>query len=271
MPSSETRSRERSRRTASGSAPTICRRAPVRSLICGHARSSTCSPLRGSWRPANVIVCSRPPGSACWGYEDAVGDHLPRPAEPPVGGGARLLGDGDALVDASLQEAPDRHPGLHPAELPRGMMRGHDRAACATASVATQIAGVIGSCRCSTSNRSRSSTARTRKGDARAQADVRQRAVRGHDHRAADRDHAGRRVPVPSDTGVECPGELPGGSLAMTTRTSCPRASSAEACSSACSTTAPQNDQENGTTMPIFTPGAYSASVPWPRGSGGYR
>ena len=45
----------------------------------------------------------------------------------------------------------------------------------------------------------------------------------------------------------------PGGSLPMISRTSWPRSSSAAACSSACSTTAPQNDHENGTTIPIFT------------------
>src|SRR6059058_3382304 len=39
----------------------------------------------------------------------------------------------------------------------------------------------------------------------------------------------------------------------MISRTSWPRSSSAAACSSACSTTAPQNDQENGTTIPTFT------------------
>src|SRR5215203_5228492 len=39
----------------------------------------------------------------------------------------------------------------------------------------------------------------------------------------------------------------------MIRRTSWPSARSAAACSSACSTTAPQNDQENGTTIPTFT------------------
>src|SRR5919198_2327214 len=39
----------------------------------------------------------------------------------------------------------------------------------------------------------------------------------------------------------------------MIRRTSCPSSSSAAACSSACSTTAPQNDHENGTTIPTFT------------------
>src|SRR6187402_1834961 len=47
----------------------------------------------------------------------------------------------------------------------------------------------------------------------------------------------------------------------MTSFTSCPRPSSAAACSSACSTTAPQNDQENGTTIPIFTAETLTAGV----------
>src|SRR6476659_10175576 len=48
----------------------------------------------------------------------------------------------------------------------------------------------------------------------------------------------------------------PGGSFPITRRTSWPSSSSADACCSACSTTAPQNDHENGTTIPIFTRGS---------------
>ena len=46
--------------------------------------------------------------------------------------------------------------------------------------------------------------------------------------------------------------KLPGGSLPITSRTSWPSFLSAAACSSACSTTAPQNDHEYGTTIPTF-------------------
>ena len=46
----------------------------------------------------------------------------------------------------------------------------------------------------------------------------------------------------------------PGGSFPITSRTSWPSSRSAAACSSACSTTAPQKDHENGTTMPDFHP-----------------
>ena len=44
----------------------------------------------------------------------------------------------------------------------------------------------------------------------------------------------------------------PGGSFPITSRTSWPSSRSAAACSSACSTTAPQKDHENGTTIPTF-------------------
>ena len=59
----------------------------------------------------------------------------------------------------------------------------------------------------------------------------------------------------------------PGGSLPMTRRTSWPSSSSAAACSSACSTTAPQNDHENGTTIPTFTGGSLTigAWLGWAR------
>src|SRR3954453_18942194 len=46
--------------------------------------------------------------------------------------------------------------------------------------------------------------------------------------------------------------KLPGGSLPMIGRVSTPSLRKAAACSSACSTTAPQKDQEYGTTIPIF-------------------
>ena len=47
---------------------------------------------------------------------------------------------------------------------------------------------------------------------------------------------------------------VPGGSFPITILTSWPRARSASDLSSACSSTAPQNDHENGTTMPTFIP-----------------
>ena len=73
MPLSETRSRVSSSRTASGSEPQIWSRAPVRRWISGQARSSTCSPLRVSCRPAKVTVCSRPAGSTSAGMSTPFG------------------------------------------------------------------------------------------------------------------------------------------------------------------------------------------------------
>ena len=52
--------------------------------------------------------------------------------------------------------------------------------------------------------------------------------------------------------------KLPGGSLPMIRRVSTPSRRNASACDSACSTTAPQNDQEYGTTIPTFTPQDYA-------------
>ena len=45
---------------------------------------------------------------------------------------------------------------------------------------------------------------------ARAEDDVRQRAVRGHDHRPSDRDHLRRRLTVPADPRMQCTRELAG-------------------------------------------------------------
>ena len=113
--------------------------------------------------------------------------------------------------------------------------------------------GVIGSCRCSTSNCSRSSACADAEDRARAEDDVRQRAVRGHDHRAADRDHVGRRLAVAAVPRVEHARELSGRVVAhdrLAPRS--PGRRSASAWSSACSTTPPQKDHEYGTTMPTF-------------------
>ena len=118
---------------------------------------------------------------------------------------------------------------------------------------AVQIAGDIGSCRWRTSKRSRSRARWIRK------------YARGDSTMFGSEPFAGTITERP--TGMTFGGGLPcrptrgcrarvncpGGSLPMIRRTSCPSSSSAAACASACSTTAPQNDQENGTTIPIFT------------------
>ena len=127
------------------------------------------------------------------------------------------------------------------------------RAPRAMTSVAVQIAGVIGSCRWRTSKRSRSSVRWMRK------------YARGESTMFGSEPFAGTITERP--TGMTFAGgspwrptrgwsarvNCPGGSLPMMRRTSWPSSSSAAACDSACSTTAPQNDHENGTTIPIFT------------------
>ena len=112
--------------------------------------------------------------------------------------------------------------------------------------------GVIGSCRCRRSKSSFASTRRIR------------RIERGLRMMFGSEPFAGtiteRPIGITSGGGSPCRPtrgwstrvNWPGGSLPMIRRTSCPRSRSAAACSSACSTTAPQKDHENGTTMPTF-------------------
>ena len=114
------------------------------------------------------------------------------------------------------------------------------------------VAGVIGSCRCSTSKRSRSSAARMRKN------------ARGLRTMFGSEPFAGTITERP--TGITSGGgspwratrgwrtrvNWPGGSLPISVRFSTPRRRSAAAWSSACSFTAPQKVHENGTTIPTF-------------------
>ena len=143
------------------------------------------------------------------GDQHPVGDDLPRAAEPRVDRGARALGDRDPLVDPVHEEAPGGHPEAHPAQVARGVVRGDDRRL-----------------------REREHRDADRRGHrlvqmedveplalehapdaeerARAEDDVGERAVRGHDHGAADGDHVRRRGAVAPDTRVERARELPG-------------------------------------------------------------
>ena len=72
------------------------------------------------------------------------------------------------------------------------------------------VTGVIGSCRWRTSNSLPLEHPPDPEDRAGAEDDVRQRAVRGHDHRASDRDHVGGRVAVAADSGVQGARELTG-------------------------------------------------------------
>ena len=70
--------------TASGSAPTIRSRAPVRRRISGQARSSTGSPLRGSCRPMKTIVLLAAGRVGRGRDQHAVRDHLVLAGQPAL-------------------------------------------------------------------------------------------------------------------------------------------------------------------------------------------
>ena len=125
----------------------------------------------------------------------------------------------------------------------------------ATESVETQIAGVIGSCRWRTSKRSRSSACRMRKTERGLRMMFGSEPFAGTITERPTGITSGGGSPCRPTRGWRTRVNWPGGSLPMISRTSTPSASSAAACSSACSFTAPQNDHENGTTMPTFTRG----------------
>ena len=255
MPSSEIRSRASSRRTASGSAPTTVRRSPVREWISGHARSSTCRPLRGSCLPAKTTRCSRPPAGAAGGVRTPFGMTSYSP-------GSQRFWDSFARSETAIRwsilSMRKPHSGTPPLIHPRSPDAWNvaTRGQRARMRAVRQIVGVIGSCRWTTSKRSRSSARTVRKYE------------RGERTMFGSEPFAGTITERP--TGMTLSGgspwrptrgcrtrvNWPGGSLPITRRTSWPSSSSAVACSSACSTTAPQNDHENGTTIPIFTRGA---------------
>src|SRR5215211_4548540 len=120
------------------------------------------------------------------------------------------------------------------------------------ASAAMHGVGVIGSCRWRTSKSSFASTRRIRR------IDRGLRMMFGSDPFAGTITE--RPIGITSGGGSPCRPtrgcstrvNCPGGSLPITSRTSWPRSRNAAACSSACSTTAPQKDHENGTMIPTF-------------------
>ena len=256
MPSSETRSRVSSSRTASGSAPQICSRAPRAAMDLGPGAQEHLQPLPGLLPAGEGDRVLAPRGIDGVGDEDAVRDDLVVAGKPARRRVARPLGDGDPLVDPAREEAPRRaSPSFIQPRSPEAWWVA-TIGAVAIASTEMQVTGVIGSCRWSTSKRSRSSTRLIRK------------IARGLRMMFGSEPFAGTITERPigitfaggspwrPTRGCRARVNCPGGSLPITSRTSCPRASSASAWSSACSTTAPQNDHENGTTMPIFTRGS---------------
>ena len=141
------------------------------------------------------------------GNEHAVRDDLVVAGQPARRRFAGALGDGDPLVDAAREETPGRDRGLHPAEVAGRVVRGDDRSRRQ------------GEHRDARHRRHRLvevehlealllEHALDPEDGAGAEDDVRQRAVRGHDHRAPDRDHVRRRVAVAADPGVEGAREL---------------------------------------------------------------
>src|SRR5215204_2039593 len=120
------------------------------------------------------------------------------------------------------------------------------------ASAAMHGVGVIGSCRWRTSKSSFASTRRIRK------IERGLRMMFGRDPLAGTITERpigitpGGGLPCRPTRGCSTRVNWPGGSFPITSRTSCPTSRSAAACSSACSTTAPQKDHENETTMPTF-------------------
>ena len=143
------------------------------------------------------------------GDEHAVRDDLVVAGEPARRRVPRPLGDGDPLVDPAREEAPGGDSELHPAEVARGMVRRDDRR------------GRHREHRDAGHRRHRLvqvehvealplEHAPDPEDRPRAEDDVRQRPVRGHDHRPADRDHVRGRVAVAADPGVQGARELTG-------------------------------------------------------------
>ena len=127
--------------------------------------SSTCRPLRFSWRPAKTIRCSRPAGSAVRRDEDAVRDDLVvarepalRPTRAPAARrrcGGRAARRGIPTPASRTASSRDRRSrGTSPTI-----------GAVQIASVAMHGVGVIGSCRWTTSKRSRASACLIRKNE----------------------------------------------------------------------------------------------------------
>ena len=118
-----------SSRTASGSAPATVRRARCARWISGHARSSTCRPLRGSWRPAKTMRCSRSPAGAESGTSTPFGITSYSP-------GSQRFWDSRARSETamrwsirSIRKPQSGRAVLHPAEIAGGVERRDDRAA----------------------------------------------------------------------------------------------------------------------------------------------
>ena len=200
--------------------------APVRRRISGQAPSSTCRPLRGSCRPAKTMRCSRSAGSASGGISTPFGMISYSPPSQCSARFPRVLGDGDAAVEPVCEEAPHRLRELHPAEVAARVERPDHRPAVQRerADARDRRHRLVQVQQVELLAREHLPDARDR---ARAEDDVRQRAVRGHDHGAADRDHVVGRVAVAAVPRVQDARELPGRIVPHDHHTSSARARSA--------------------------------------------
>ena len=251
IPSAGLRSRVRSSRTARGSAPTPSAgsRGPM-DLRPGPQQDL--QPL-ARLLPADEddAVARRPSGSA-WGGRGRRSERSRSPGQPAA---AALLASSETAMRWSMRSSrkPTMASRPHPAEV-AARVKVPTTGARASASDATQTAGVIGSCRCSTSKPLAFERRPDPKDRPRAQDDVRQRPVRRDDDGAADRDHVRRRGARPAHPRVQHARELARWIVPHDRPVSMPSACRAAARSSACSTTAPQSDQASGTTIPTFIP-----------------
>ena len=145
--------------------------------------------------------------------EHAVRDHLAVAGRVQLRHRPRRLRDGDARVDAVEQEAPERDADPRPAEAPRRVKGRHDRARRLgeRRNADHWREGLVHVHEVELLTLER---ARDPPDGARAEHDVRERAVRRHDHRAADRDDVGRGRAAPPQAGVEGAREAPDGVVA---------------------------------------------------------
>ena len=215
----------------------------MRRCTSGQARSITWRPFRGSCRPAKRMRCSRPPGSASGGIRTPFGTIS---YSPPSHRLADAAACSDTAIRWSIRSARKPQTGvaarIHPSSPDAWWVEtiGHR----AIASTAMQIAGVIGSCRCRTSKRSRSRIRLIRATEDGLSTMFGRLPFAGTiTERPTGRTSGGGRPCLPC-RGWSALVKVPGGSWPMIDRVSIPSRPSASACSSACSSTAPQNDQE---------------------------
>ena len=141
-------------------------------------------------------------------HEHAVRDDVVGARKPARDRRPRLVGDRDAVVDAVDEEAPDRQAHAVPVELSRRMPRRHDRTlrrserghADPRRHRLVQVEDVEALLR----ERPPQTTRHPRR-----EHDVRQRAVRGHDHRSPHGNDVVRRLTVPPVPRVQRPRERP--------------------------------------------------------------